>query len=42
MKQLTFSGFAALCFLALHFSSAEPGQFQRRVRILGQRVLLHS
>jgi hypothetical protein len=36
MKQLTFSVFAALCFLALHFSPAEPAQFQSRGRIVGQ------
>ena len=36
MKHLTFSVFAALCFLALHFSPAEPAQFQSRGRIVVQ------
>jgi hypothetical protein len=42
MKQLTFSGFGALCFLALHFSPAEPGQFQSRGHIVGQPRRLRS
>jgi hypothetical protein len=36
MKQLTLSVFAALCFLALHFSPAEPGEFQSSGHIVGQ------
>jgi hypothetical protein len=36
MKQLTFSVFAALCFLALHFSPAEAGQFQTRGGVVSQ------
>ena len=36
MKQLTFSVFAALCFLALHFSPAEPGQFRTTGRVVSQ------
>jgi hypothetical protein len=36
MKHLTFSAFAAPCFLALHFSPAEPGQFQSRGHMVGQ------
>ena len=36
MKHLTFSAFAAPCFLALHFSPAEPGQFQSRCHMVGQ------
>ncbi len=39
MKHFTFSVFAILCFLALLFSSAQPGQFQSRGRIVGQPML---